>query len=306
MLETPEYLKLLPQEITAVLSRQEFLSRSKKKGSINGRHTSPNKGFSVEFAEHREYAKGDDLRNLDWRVYGKNDRFYVKQFVEETNLRATVVLDCSGSMIFRGQNPASLNGELLSKFDYARYLAAALIFLFIRQQDAAGLVTFDKKIRQYHRAAAKPGQVHQLLQEMHNSKPGEDTDCAQVLHHVADRVESRGLVIIVSDLFDDPDKITEALHHFHFRNHELVIFHVMADEELTFPFSKFSDFEDLEGVSDRMRIDPSALRATYLENMRQFIEKIERACGHLNASYIPVNTSTPVSQTVSDWLGSRK
>lgn len=306
MLETPEYLKLLPPEITAAISRQEFLSGTKKKSSINGRHTSPSKGFSVEFAEHREYTKGDDLRNLDWRVYGKNDRFYVKQFVEETNLRATVVLDCSGSMIFRGQNPASLNGALLSKFDYARHLAAAMVFLFIRQQDAAGLVTFDNKIRKYHRAMAKPGQVHQLLQEMHEATPGNDTNCAQVLHHVADRIESRGLVIVISDLFDDPDKITEALHHFHFRNHELAVFHVMADEELTFPFSKFSDFQNLEDPASRLRIDPSALRATYLENIRTFIEKIERACGHLNASYVPVNTSTPVNETITNWLASRR
>ena len=306
MIETPEYLKLLPPEIIAAVSRQEFSSRSKKEGSINGRHTSPNKGFSVEFAEHREYAKGDDLRNLDWRAYAKADRYYVKQYVEETNLRATIVLDASGSMIFRGKNAAKVNGVPASKFDYARYLAAGLAYRFIHQQDGTGLITFDHAIRAQHRAKAGPQQIHRILRELHDTKPGKDTDCARVLHEVADRIESRGLVIVIADLFDDPDKITEALHHFHFRKHELVVFHIMAEEELTFPFSKSSDFQDLENMPNQLRIDPSALRATYLENIRQFVTKIERACGHLNADYVPVNTSAPVEDTLTNWLGSRR
>jgi uncharacterized protein (DUF58 family) len=306
VIDSPEYLKLLPPEIIAAVSRQEFSARGKKEGSINGRHTSPNKGFSVEFAEHREYAKGDDLRNLDWRAYAKADRYYVKQYVEETSLRATIVLDASGSMIFRGKNAAKVNGVPASKFDYARYLAAGLAYRFIHQQDGTGLITFDHKIRNHHRAKAGPQQIHRILRELHDTKPGRDTNCARVLHEVADRIESRGLVIVIADLFDDPDKITEALHHFHFRKHELVVFHIMAEEELTFPFTKFSDFQDLENMPNQLRIDPSALKATYLENIRQFVTKIEHACGHLNADYVPVNTTTPVEDILTNWLGTRQ
>ena len=148
--------------------------------------------------------------------------------------------------------------------------------------------------------------MHLILQELYKTDPGKDTDAASVLHDVADRIKQRGLVILISDLFDDPDKITKALHHFNYRNHELIVMHVMAEEELTFPFAKFSDFRDLEKSHHRLRIDPAALKAAYLENIRAFIEKIENACGHLNADYIPVNTSTPIHDTLTTWLGTRR
>ncbi len=301
----PTYLDLLPAEITAAMTRQEFLARGKMEGGINGRHSSPKKGFSVEFAEHRQYARGDDLRNLDWRVYAKADRYYIKQYIEETNLRGTIVLDASGSMAYRGDHATSVNGTPVSKFEYARYLAAALAFLLIRQQDGAGLVTFDSGIRKYLRATAKPSQVHQILQVLHETEPGRDTEAAKVLHAVAERIPPRGTVFIISDLFDDGNALAEALHHFHYRKHELVVFHVMAEEEFTFPFTKFSDFRDLELAAHRLRIDPAALRASYLENVREFIAKIEAACGQLNADYVPVNTSRPVAEVLSGYLAGR-
>jgi len=300
-----DYLSLLPPEISAAVTRQEFLARGRMEGGISGRHASPNKGFSVEFAEHRQYARGDDLRNLDWRAYAKADRYYIKQYIEETNLRGTLVLDASGSMAYRGNHAASVSGAPVSKFEYARYLAAALAFLLIRQQDAAGLVTFDSSVRKYLRAVARPSQVHQILRELHETTPGNDTDAAKVLHDVAERIPPRGTVFLISDLFDDGDALAEALHHFHYRKHELVVFHVMAEEEFTFPFSKFSDFRDLERAANRLRIDPAALRASYLDNIRAFIRRIEAACGHLNADYVPVNTSLPVAQVLSGYLAGR-
>ncbi len=301
----PDYLTLLPPEITATITRQEFLAHGKMDGGINGRHSSPKKGFSVEFAEHRQYARGDDLRNLDWRVYAKADRYYIKQYIEETNLRGTLVVDASGSMAYRGTHATSVEGSPVSKFEYARYLAAALAFLLIRQQDAAGLVTFDSEVRKYLRAAAKPSQLHQILQELHETAPGRDTEAAKVLHDVAERIPPRGTVFIISDLFDDGDALAEALHHFHYRKHELVVFHLMAEEEFTFPFTKFSDFRDLEIAANRLRIDPTALRASYLENIRAFVRKIEAACGHLNADYVPVNTSVPVTEVLAGYLAGR-
>jgi len=298
-------MDLLPEESTASLARMEFLARGKKLGTISGRHSSPKKGFSVEFAEHRQYSPGDDLRNLDWRVYGKADRYYVKQYVEETNLRATIVVDASASMAYRGSLASPVHGEPVSKFDQARYLAAALSHLLIRQQDAAGLVTFDTEIRAYHRAVAKQSQTHQILAELHSTAPGGETALAPILHEIAERIPRRGLVILISDLFDEPDEILEALHHFHYRDHELVIFHTMAEEELSFPFKKFSHFRDLENPAHRLRVDPDTIRATYLEKVRAFVDQIESACGKLHADYIPLNTKLPFEQVLSDYLARR-
>jgi uncharacterized protein (DUF58 family) len=299
-------MELLPEESTARLARLEFLSRGRREGSISGRHSSPKKGSSVEFAEHRHYTPGDDPRNLDWRVYGKADRYYVKQYVEETNLRATIVVDASGSMAYRGGCASQVNGAQVSKFDQARYLAAALSHILIRQQDAAGLVTFDTQIRAYHRAAARQSQIHQILGELHTTEPGGETDLAPILHEVAERIPPRGLVILLSDLFDEPGEILEALHHFRYRGHELIIFHTMADEELTFPFKKFSHFHDLERDGRRLRIDPESIRATYLDKVRAFIKQIESACGKLQADYIPVNTKVPYEQLLSNYLARRR
>ncbi len=299
-------MSLLPEETAASLKRLGLSARGKMEGSINGRHVSPNKGFSVEFAEHRQYAPGDDLRNLDWRVYGKNDRYYIKQYIEETNLRATVVLDASGSMAYTGAEAAELGGRRPSKFVYAQHMAAALAYLTIGQRDAAGLVTFDTEVREYLRPAGKPSQVRQILQSLYRTEPGGETAVGEVLHDVAERLPPRGLVILISDLFDGPEKIVEALHHFSFRRHELVVFHVMADEELSFPFKKFSDFRDLEVGGERIRVDPAAIKAEYLEQVRSFVGEIERGCGQLRADYVPVNTRRGYTDVLSSYLGRRR
>ncbi len=299
------YLSLLPPETASVVSRVELLARRKMQGTMSGRHSSPNKGFSVIFAEHRQYSPGDDIRDLDWRVFGKADRYYIKQYIEETNLRTTVVLDCSGSMTYRGTMAAPVGGVVPSKFEYARYLAAGLSYLMVRQQDAVGLVTFDTQIRQFIRAASRPSQVRRLLEEMHGTEAGEDTALAATLHEVAERIPRRGLVVIVSDFFDDPDKVVEALHHFAFNQHELVLFHVMAEEELTFPFRDFNDFKDLELLDRRLKIDPRSVRAAYLERVRTHIETLERACGQLQADYVPLSTKQSHAKALTDYLARR-
>ena len=163
------YMRLLPDGIAGTLARLELVARAKKQGAMSGRHTSPNKGFSVVFAEHRQYMPGDDIRDLDWRVFAKSDRYYIKQYIEETNLRATIVLDCSGSMKYRGDQAALVDGKKVSKFEYAQYLAAALAYLMIKQQDAVGLVTFDDQIRSYVKAASRPSQVRLVLGELDKS-----------------------------------------------------------------------------------------------------------------------------------------
>ena len=288
-----------------VMRRLEWLARRRMQGTLTGRHTSPDKGISVEFAEHRPYAPGDDPRTLDWRVMARSDRNVVRQYIEETNLRTTLAVDVSGSMAYTGTAAAMLDGKPLSKLTYAKYLAAALAYLFIKQGDAAGLVTFDRKVLEYRRAASRPSQVRRILEVLDAAKPGADTDAAAVLHDVAEQIPQRGLVVLISDLFDEPGKIVEALHHFDFRQHELVIFHLMADEELSFPFTSYQQFRDLEKTVPTLRIDPQAVRAAYLERVGKFVKTIEAACGNLHADYVPVNTKQPLRQTLLRYLGRR-
>lgn len=301
-----DYMSLLPEEAAASLKRLELLARGKMAGSINGRHVSPGKGSSVEFAEHRQYAPGDDLRNLDWRVFGKNDRYYIKQYIEETNLRASIVVDASGSMAYTGDAAAKVGGRRLSKFAYAQHLAAALAYLLVGQRDAAGLVTFDTQVRDFIRPASKPSQVQQILQTLHTTTPGGETAVSEVLHDIAERIPARGMVVLISDLFDDPEKIIEALHHFGYRKHELVVFHLMADEELSFPFKNFGDFRNLEIGEQRIKVDPAAIKAEYLERVRAFVATIEKGCGQLRADYVPVNTRENYTEALSRYLVRRK
>ncbi len=305
-LKLPDCMRLLPEETMAVMRRMEWYARRRMQGTLTGRHSSPDKGFSVEFAEHRAYTPGDDPKDLDWRVIAKSDRHVVRQYIEETNLRATIAVDVSGSMSYTGDHAAAVNGAALSKLDYAKHLAAALAYLFVKQGDGAGLVTFDKQVRGFLRNGSRPSQVRRILEELHAAKAGDDTDCGAVLHGVAERIPRRGLVVLIGDLFDDPDKIVDALHHFDHRKHELVVFHLMAEEELGFPFKSFQRFRDLEGVSPMLRIDPQAVRAAYLEKVRAFVRRIESACGRMRADYVPVNTKTPLRDTLLRYLGRRK
>ena len=300
------YMQLLPEEMASLASRLEYLARRKMSGAMSGRHTSPNKGFSVIFAEHRQYTAGDDIRDIDWRVFGKSDRYYIKQYIEETNLRATILLDASGSMKYRGDAAAQIGGKKLSKFEYGQYLAAGLAYLMVRQQDGVGLVTIDDRIREFIKPASRPSQVRRILEALHATEPGGDTALAGTLHEVAERLPRRGLILIVSDLFDDPDKIVEALHHFAFNQHEIVVFHLMADEELTFPFRDFNDFRDLEIAENKLKIDPRSVRAAYLEKVRHHIQTLERGCGQMRADYVPVNTKQNYVKVLTDYLTRRK
>lgn len=304
-LRLPDCMRLLPEETMGVMRRLEWLARRRMQGTLTGKHTSPDKGISVEFAEHRPYAPGDDPRTLDWRVMARSDRNVVRQYIEETNLRATLAVDVSGSMAYTGAKAATLDGKALSKLAYAKYLAAALAYLFIKQGDAAGLVTFDRKPLDFVRAASRPSQVRRILEVLDRTGAGAETDAAAVLHAVAERIPQRGVVFLISDLFDDPARIVEALHHFDFRQHELVVFHVMAEEELSFPFSGYQQFRDLEKSVPTLRIDPQAVRAAYLERIDKFVRMIEAACGNLRADHVPVNTRNPLRQTLLRYLGHR-
>lgn len=299
-------MRLLDADALAKIHRLELVARGIVEGFISGRHRSPYRGFSVEFAEHREYSPGDNTRDLDWRVYGKTDRYFIKQYMEETNLRSVILLDASGSMKYTGDESALHQNRRLSKFEYAQYLAASLTHLMINQQDAVGLVTFDTEIRRYLPARSRTNYLRTLLEEISNTHAGDETSIAPIFHDIAERVHRRGLIIIISDLFDDPHEMLKALHHFRFRKHEVVVFHVMAEEELTFPFEKWSLFRDMENVENKIELDPRSVRAAYLDEVRTFVSTIEKGCGQMTIDYVPVSTKRPFDVALTSYLAHRR
>lgn len=302
----PGYMKWLPPKATATISRCEFFGRVKKSGFITGRHRGAKKGNSVEFAEHRQYMPGDDLRSLDWKVLGRKDRLYIRQYEEETNLRTTILLDCSGSMAYDGEAAAELDGRRLSKFDYARYLTAGLTYMLAGQQDAVGLVTFDTKIREYLPARSSASQTRRILELIDKAKAGDETDPAPVINDIAERIPSRGLVVVISDLFtSDQDALIKALHHFSYRNHEIVVMHVLAEEELTFNFDGHVHFDNLEGPEDMM-LDAKSIRAGYLEQVNAFLRKVGDGVRKMGADYVPMNTKIPFDKALVEYLARRR
>lgn len=304
--EQPDYMRLLDGPALAKIHKLELIARGVVEGFVSGRHRSPYKGFSVEFAEHRQYVPGDDIRDLDWRVLAKSDRYYVKQYIEETNLRCLILLDASGSMKYAGQQAAKRDGRVLSKFEYAQLVAASLSHLMIHQQDAVGLVTFDTAIRRYIPSRSRASHLRVLLSEMIGTKPGNETTLSPILHDIAERAHRRSLVIIISDLFDDPDEVVKALHHFRHRKHEVMLLHIMAAEELSFPFDQVSIFRDMEQAGRHVQLDARALRAAYLDEVRSFIQKLQLGCGQMNIDYVPLSTDKPFDVALAHYLAGRR
>ena len=293
----PSYMRFLPAEVISRLCKLEFSPRGTVDGFIAGRHRSARKGASVEFAEHREYAPGDDLRNLDWKLIARRQRYYVREYVDETNLRASILLDASGSMSYRGGSAA----DGLSKLEYAQHLAAALAYILIRQQDAVGFVAYDTKARVALAPKAQPAQLRRILTEIDRLEPGGDTDAAAVLHELAERIPRRSVVFVIGDLFGDPDAIVNALNHFRFRFDEVVVLQVMADEELEFPFTEMLRFEDAES-DDVMNVDTLALRNEYLDRVGDFLGRIRRGAGEQRVFHELLNTKVPYAEALSDVL----
>jgi len=298
-------MRLLDQKTLVKLNRLELVAHGVVEGMVSGRHRSPYKGFSVEFAEHRQYAPGDDIRSLDWKVYGKSDKYYIKQYIEETDLRSVILLDASGSMKYRGKAAEKRDGAPLSKFEYGQYLAASLAHLLIHQQDAVGLVTFDTQVRHYIPPRGRPGHLRVILQELEETVPGDETALAPIFHDIAERVHRRGLIIIISDMFDDIDEILNAMHHFRYRRHEVIMLHLMADEEINFPFDQFSDFRNLEIRGQNVQLDPQSIRSAYIDEVRRFTEELKLGCGRMHIDYAPISTSQPFDEALSDYLAMR-
>lgn len=281
----------------ARFGRLELIARLVVEGVVAGLHRSPFKGFSVEFAEHRQYGPGDEIRHIDWRAYGKSDRYYVKEYEEETNLKAYLVVDSSGSMAYAGRTA--------SKFDYARRLAASLAYLMISQRDAVGLATFDSAVRSLIPARSAPGHFEVLCKILEETTTGGETPLSGILDALAERIPRRGLVVILSDGFDRIDPLTAALRRLRHRRHEVLFFQTLAPEEFEFPFRRPAQFRNLERPDHRLRIDPASLRATYLERFNAFRAELKERIRGMNADYHEASTATPVETTLLDYLSSR-
>ncbi|MGQ0720363.1 MAG: DUF58 domain-containing protein [Candidatus Eiseniibacteriota bacterium] len=291
-----EARSLLDAATVARLGAMDVKARSVVEGFVAGLHKSPYKGFSVEFAEHRQYMPGDPLKTIDWKVYGRSDRFYVKEFEEETNLRAYLVLDASASMAFA-------SGEV-SKFDYARYLSAALSYLMIRQQDSVGVLIFDREIRRFVPPRSASRHLHVLLSELEQARPASTTGLADTLHRLAERVKRRGLVILLSDLFDDQDRVLFALRHFRHRRNEVIVFHVLDPAERKFEFQREAVFEDME-TKERMLVRPWEIRSEYTDAVSRWIERYRRTCREIGVDYVPMHTETPFDTALLAYLDKR-
>lgn len=281
----------------ARFGRLELIARLVVEGVMAGLHKSPFKGFSVEFAEHRQYGPGDEIRHIDWRAFGKSDRYYVKEYEEETNLKAYLVVDSSGSMAY--------SGRTASKFEHARRLAASLAYLMISQRDAVGLVTFDTTFRAMIPARSAPGHFSVVSKVLEGTKTGGETPLSGILHALAERIRRRGLVVILSDGFDEIDALTSALRHLRHRHHEVLFFQTLAPEEEEFPFRRPARFRSLERPDHSLRIDPSSLRAAYLERFRAFCDTLKERVRAMGADYHRASTAEAVETTLLDYLSSR-
>jgi uncharacterized protein (DUF58 family) len=277
--------------------RLELLARLVVEGVMSGLHKSPFKGFSVEFAEHRQYGPGDEIRHIDWRAFGKTDRYYVKEYEEETNLKATIVVDSSGSMGYAGQT--------ISKFEHARRMAASLAYLMIGQRDAVGLATFDTALRTMIPPRSAPSHFSIICETLLAAKTGGDVALAGILHALADRIRRRGLVIILSDGFDELDELISAVKHLRHRHHEVLFFHILAPEEEEFPFGKPMQLRDLEHVDRRLRIDPLALKAAYLERFSTFCRSLKEQLHAMGADYQRASTGESIEKILLDYLSRR-
>ena len=293
-----DYRKYLDPQTLSEIQGLQFQARLIVEGFVSGLHRSPFQGFSVEFAEHREYVPGDDLRYLDWKVYGKTDRHYLKRFEEETNFGCQIIVDTSESMDYRSHLAA------VNKLDYARYLAGALSYLIVQQQDAVGLATFDTEIRNYLRPSSQASHLKYLLQLMDSATAQGETALGPILHQLAERIRERGVVVILSDLFDDPQTLAAGLRHFHHRRHDVCVLQIVDPAELDFPFDDPTLFRGMESDANLMS-EPRRLKEAYLREFSGFIRQVESICRELNMDHELIRTDQPLDQALSRFLSSR-
>jgi uncharacterized protein (DUF58 family) len=282
-------------EVLSRIDDMQLLAKVVVEGFILGLHHSPYRGFSVEFAEYRQYAPGDEVKHIDWKVFARTDRYYLKQFEEETNLACYIVLDASASMGY------SSRPDLPTKLHYGRAAAACLAYFMVHQRDATGLMVFDSKVRSILPPRGSQTHLKHLLSELEGVRPGGETNIAAPLHELAEGMRRRGLVILISDLLDDPEAVLSALQHFRFDGHDVIVLHVLDPAELTFPFDSLTEFTDLE-TGQKALVTPEGMRTVYLEQMRRFLEACRQGCAAVNADYKLFDTTRPLALALSEYL----
>jgi uncharacterized protein (DUF58 family) len=289
-------MRFLSPEVLARIGSLELLARTVVEGFISGLHRSPYIGFSVDFIEYRPYTPGDDIRYLDWKLLARTDRYYVKKFEGDTNTRVNLLVDMSGSMKYTSGG--------ITKLEYASFLAASLAYLASRQQDAVGLVSFDERISKYIPARMRPRHLHLILNALEKTKPGGESAISTVLSRIAELFDKRGIIVLISDLYEDSKALTDALKLLRFRGNDVIVFHLLDDAELKFPFADPAAFEDLE-TSEDLHVAPEELRQEYLRSFNEHVETLRQTCGASRIDYQVMNTSEPLDYGLFAYLSRR-
>ena len=288
--------QFLDPQVLNKITRLDLKARHIVEGFVAGMHKSPYHGFSVEFAEHREYSPGDDLKHLDWKVFGRTDRLFLKEYELETNLRSHILLDTSESMDYGSKDT--------TKLELACHIAASMAYLILRQQDSVGMVCFDKEVKSVLPASSAMGHMRPILGTLAQSTAAHKTDLGTVFHQLAERFHNRGMVIVISDLFDRPETILKGLQHFNHKRHDVIVFHVLDEYELTFPFERMTLFEGLEDYP-KLLVDPRALRKAYLEEVNRFCDEIRKGCVKQSIDYVRITTDQSLDVELSKYMAGR-
>ena len=266
-----------------------------------GTHRSPFKGFSTEFADHRQYVKGDDLKHLDWKVYSRTERYYIKQYEENTNLRGYIVLDCSGSMAY----PRRPERGRMSKYEYACHLAAGFAYVLVSQQDPVGLVMFNDDVVAHIPPMRSLAHLRRILQTIDEIEPADQTDSGKALQNVAGLIRRRGLLIVISDLMDEPERMNKALAQLHHRGHDAIVIQVLDESELSFPYQHVITLKDME-TGQQVTVDGAEIAADYAEQINDFIEGYKKSCFEYSFDYVSASTATPYESLLTALLTRRQ
>ncbi|HBB26317.1 MAG TPA: DUF58 domain-containing protein [Bacteroidetes bacterium] len=288
---------ILTPETVAQLGSMELRARLVVEGFITGLHKSPFHGFSAEFSEHRQYRRGDELKHIDWKIYGRSNRFYVKQFEDETNLRAMICVDMSASMSYSSEGH-------VSKYRYATFLAASLSYLIMHQRDAAGLALYNTDVQAFMPPRSKMTYAQELMRTLEEARPAAQTGTGISLHHIAERLSRRGLVVIISDLLDDPETILSGLRHFRHDQHDVMVFHVMDPREVDLGFDASTVFRDLE-TGQEITTQPLQIRGAYRQAVEDYTTTLKRGCHALNVDYVRITTDMPFDVALREYLVKR-
>ena len=295
--DTQSRFAYLDPEALSRLKNLSLAARLVVEGFFVGMHRSPYRGFSIEFAEHREYTPGVDPRHIDWRVFGRTDRLYVKQYEEETSLRCYLLLDQSASMDYH-------HSGSMSKHRYACFLAASLAYLMTMQHDAVGLITYDREVRTHVPPRQGTGHLRVLMEQLEDSKPAGETNLSEIFHQLAETIRRRSLVVVLSDLFDDAGALVEALKHFRYKNHEVVVFQILDPAEIHFPFDDATCIEDMESAREVLS-DPRAFRKAYLDGFSAFTSALRQGCRNGNVDYQVAETDRRFDTFLGAYLAAR-